>query len=216
MFSNLETSGTATAENGHHPEKRWTNKLEALLGMQVRNHSWNGAKTADFIGTGEHIMADYLADWQRHRALYALIKLGLNETDTGVFEANTRTLIQMVRDRGATPILLTNIAVDYPDHYTTDRNVEIDTFDNVYRSLAIELGVGLVDVNAAAKAEIAGGTWDHRVRADLKTLDDSLDDDQPEPWASDGEPASWYTDIHLNEAGSVLYASEIADYFGGL
>lgn len=196
------------------PEKRWGEKLQASIGRRVVNWGTDGAQTEDFLGRGSHALTPQLSKWRYVYAHAALVMLGLNETGLGtaVFEQDTRELVSRLLGIGTTPILVTNVAVDYPDHYSTNRNVTIDQYDDVYRNLAAELGLHLIDVNAAVKAEIAVGTWDHRIRADGVTFDNSLDATQPEPWASDGDPASWYTNIHLNDAGATLYANQISAY----
>lgn len=216
VTSSMAPGGTATGGNGHHPEKRWTEKVAAATGLHVANWAWNGARTSDFLGRGPHAYTELLSQWWITRPRYALIMLGLNEATEADFELCTRDLVRSMRGRGVVPIFVTNVAVDYVGgHYSWNRNPTIDAFDDVYRLLANELGIGLVDANAAVKSAIALGTWDHRIRADGVTLDSSLDASRPPPYNA-GDPSAWFTDIHLSEAGSILYAEAIAAYVAGL
>ena len=198
----LGDSNTAQSYLSATPADRWA----AMVG--ARNWGRDGAVTADYLGTGPHVASAAVSQWRIDHPATVIACFGLNESTPAELEASTRVLHRWVRGVGARLILLTNVAVDFAGgKYSWDRNPAIEAMADVYRDLALELdGVTLADAFAAFELEIAGGTWDHRIRANQTTFDASLDASQPEPWASDGSPASWWTDIHLNAAGSTVVA----------
>jgi lysophospholipase L1-like esterase len=198
---------------------RWTQKLATASGWRVINHGDNGRKIEDFLGTGAGVLgwsnAELPYGWLNARAKYYICCFGLNDASTkstAEFEADYRLLIAAIQSAGATPVLMTNVAVFYDadlsvSWYKTNRNPTIDAYDDVARALATELSLDLIDVNAAFKADIALGNYDHRIRSD-GTLDDSADG------AHTGSPdfADYRTNIHYNDAGAQIVSDTIDAY----
>lgn len=197
---------------------RWTQKLAADTGWRVLNYGDNGRQAEDYLGQGSGVL-DWSNDqlpgaWLNARAKYYIICFGLNEQAKtyAQFKADVEAICDRVLETGATPLLMTNVSVYYTSDlsaswYSTNRNTEIDAYDDELRDIASERGIGLIDVNAAFKADIALGNYDHRIRSD-GTLDDSADG------ANTGDPAfaNYRTNIHYNDAGATIVSDTISAY----
>lgn len=202
--------GTATTDLY---EDRWTQKLAAATGWRIENLGQDGAQAEDFLGQGAPVQTIPAATvgrwWRAHRCKYYGICFGLNETAKTIpeFRADVQKLRDEVLAFGATPVMMTNVSVFFDADksvawYNTNRNIVIDSYDDVLRGIAAESpDVLLADVNAAFKAEIAGASYDHRARADgtLTDVDDHLH-------VGDPDFANWRTNIHYNEPGCQVVA----------
>src|SRR5690606_37843598 len=105
---------------------------------------------------------------------------------------------------GIAIVLETGIYVDYPRHYTSDRNKSLDPYWEVSRKIAAESGYPLVDYYAVTKQEAAEGNWDIRIRTQAGKqiiLDASQD-------AGKENDPKWFTDIHPNPVGVQIAARE--------
>jgi len=94
-------------------------------------------------------------------------------------------------------ILGDGLYLDFPDHYTKDRNLEQQPFWEQTRAVAQNRKIPLMPLFEASKKETLNGNWDLRIRSQRDktiTLDASKDAEFP------GD-VDWFTDIHPNAAG---------------
>jgi len=201
---------------------RYTQLLATSSGWRILNYGQNGRMTRDYLGTGIGVFdwpnGEIPAAWLAARAKYYLCCFGLNDAAGGgvseaVFKQNTRDLISVIEDAGSIPLLMTNVSVYYTANlgvswYSFDRNPTIDSYDDQYRNLNAEIGVRLIDVNAAFKADIALGNYDHRIRSDGVTFTAVNDSSH----TGDPEWANWHTNIHYNQLGAAIVANTIQTY----
>lgn len=189
------------------PKKRWSYIIGQNLGMSVRNVAIGGATTEDFLQGGQY--GEWR--WREPNAKYYIICFGLNDEkdySTSIFEEKQRELIHQIQThtRGI-PILMTNVWVDYPEHYSYDRNTQkIKPYDDIKRSIASDLGLHLIDVYQRFKDEHDNnGVWDTRIRT-TDVWDDSQDDGKT-------VDSGWFDNIHYNIQGNQIVADEITKYF---
>lgn len=204
-------SNTEISYFGSIPEKRWTYIIGKNLSADVYNFGIGGRSTFDFLPVGGEVGKSRLDKIINFDAKYYIICFGLNDEkyiDTVQFEEYQRELVNQIQtNTNGTPILMTNVWVDYPDHYSYDRNtLKIEPYDNVKRKIAKELGIHLIDVYQRFKYEYeVNGIWDTRIR-NTEVWDDSLDDIY-------GDDVSWFSNIHYNILGNEIVADEITNYF---
>lgn len=194
---------------------RFTQQLETATGWRILNYGQDGAQAEDFLGRGittQKIAPELVVEWwTRSRAKYYVLCFGLNETAKTheEFRSDIRELAQAIVESGGIPILMTNVSVFYNGNlaeswYNTNRNIVIDAYDDDLRTVASEDGIGLIDVNAAFKADIALGNYDHRVRVD--NTFDAINDG-----AHVGDPdfANYRTNIHYNAGGATIVSDTV-------
>jgi len=99
---------------------------------------------------------------------------------------------------GVQIIMETGMYLDYPKHYSSDRNASLNPVWQASRDLAQEKGFPLVDFYEAAKEETAAGNWDLRVRA--RAADGPFVLDASRDAGKENNP-KWFTDIHPNPEG---------------
>lgn len=208
----LGDSNTAISFFGTVPEKRWGSIVSTNLGAKVVNMGVDGRSTFDFIRPDTFDGTDRKAMLIAYQAKYYIICFGLNDEKyitTSQFDTDTRELINVIQTQTTgVPILMTNVKVDYPAHYSSDRNAtKIKPFDDVKRTIATELGLSLIDVYNRFDAEITAGNWDHRIRT-TSIWDASQDADK-----TVGAPDYWWNNIHYNIEGNRIVADEITNYF---
>lgn len=211
--------------NGVNPGNygnRWTQQLEAATGWRVINRGDNGRIAQDYLGTAttrDGVLgwppSKLPAAWLNTRARYYTMDFGGNEPGkrtTAEYRQDLSDLADLVIEQGATPIYLTLPKVHWTGDlatswYNFDRNPTIELYNDVVRELCAERGFYLVDIYKVIEADIDLGNYDHRIRADGETLDDSLDA-LPE---NQGDPgfANWRTNIHWNAYGAGLVATAI-------
>lgn len=195
------------------PSKRWSYKIQEELGVNVRNFGVGGRKTSDFLNSGkiDYPTQDWIGeDWKDEDADYFIISFGLNDIShykPDEFEKYTREMLDIIeKETSGIPILMTNVHVPYPDHYSWNRNERIDLYDDVKREIAEELNIGLIDVNKRFKEEFEeNDVWDTRIRT-------------TEIWGDQEDKgktieSGWFDDIHYNETGNDIVAEEVIKYF---
>jgi lysophospholipase L1-like esterase len=197
-------SNTAIAYFKDVPELRWSSIIAQKLPADVINMGRDGRTTEYFLE------AKKLKELLAHNADYYIIALGLNdvkEISASQFEKDQRRLVQEIQDHtDGEPILMTNVHVDYPDHYSTDRNAkEIKPFDDRKRRIAEDEGLHLIDVYERFKRENEQGNWDTRIRT-TEIWDDSEDKGKT-------ARSKWFNNIHYNVEGNRVVADEVVDYF---
>ena len=197
------------------PDNKWSTKLQNALGVGVVNVGHGGAITPDFLSGGDYESIP--------EADVYVVALGLNDSSASnfpgttlaervvLFKTNTETLIEFLLSRGSKVLLLTAVAVDFPDHYNINKNVTTEMFNQVYRDNAEAWGCTLVDAYSVFLSQIQSGVWDHRIRDNIIP---GLPDTDPTVWGPasplDGNgfggpnDPDWYTNIHYNSAGSVV------------
>jgi len=197
-------SNTAIAYFKDVPELRWSSIIAEKLPADVINMGRDG-RTTEYFLEGKK-----LKELLGHHADYYIIALGLNDAkhiSTAQFEKEQRRLVQEIREHtDGVPILMTNVHVDYPDHYSTDRNKkEIKPYDDRKRAIARDEGLHLIDVYERFRRENAKGNWDTRIRT-TEIWDDSRDKGKT-------AASKWFNNIHYNVEGNRIVADEIVDYF---
>lgn len=166
-------------------------------------------KVSNFADNGEFI-ARYLlrGAYEKHRQSVpgldvAIIRFGTNDIkrmDTAEYRGQMEKFIKLLKKDfpGIQIVLETGMYVDYPAHYTSDRNKKLNPAWQVSRDLAVKDGHPLVDYYETVKAEAAAGNWDVRVRAKNKGGGFILDASQD---AGKENNSKWFTDIHPNPEG---------------
>lgn len=106
-------------------------------------------------------------------------------------------------------ILETGIYVDYPAHYSFDRNQVLNPYWEVSRKIAREEGFPLVEYYEASKQETEAGNWDLRIRNIRRKgpPEQRFVLDASEDAGKEGN-AQWFTDIHPNLEGIRIAARE--------
>lgn len=212
----LGDSNTAISYFSNNQEDRWSHIIGTELNMSVKNLGLDGRRTSDYLLSGQSVadsekyyFGEY--EWRKFTAKYYVICFGLNDVsyyDTSTFEAYTRELIEVIRtEKQGIPILLTNVWLDYPDHYSRDRNTtSIKPYDDIKRNIANDLGIHLIDIYERFKNEYQqNGIWDTRIRT-TEIWDDSQDEGKT-------VESGWYDNIHYNVLGNQIVADEITSYF---
>lgn len=154
------TAATYGAERA--PQAGWGQKLQAWTadGWEVRNHAVGGRSTRSFIDEGR--LDAIAADLQAGDVL--LIQFGHNDakredatryTDPATeYPQFLRRYVEVAREHGATPILLTPVARYYYDFRSL-----VDThgrYTLAMQDLATREDVALIDLNAATSDWIRG------------------------------------------------------------
>jgi lysophospholipase L1-like esterase len=206
-------SNTAITYFSNVPHLRWSYLVQQQLSIPVINIGKDGRSAADFLagkqGTTKEELYIGESSWRDNNYRWAIICFGLNDVEYyNVIDFNTytRELITGIKALGREPILMTNVWVDYPEHYSWNRNIEIDAYDDVKRNLATELDLHLIDVNARFRQEYQdNGIWDTRIRSG-KIWDNSQDEGKT-------VESRWFNNIHYNITGNAIVADEIVKYF---
>lgn len=174
-------------------------------------------KVSNFADNGEFI-ARYLlrGAYEKHRESVsgidiAIIRFGTNDIkrmDMPEYRSHMEKFIELLKkDFPEIQIILeTGMYVDYPIHYSKDRNKTLNPTWQVSRDIAAQDGYPLVEYYEAVKAEAAAGNWDVRVRARPNSrgpfvLDASQD-------AGKENDPRWFTDIHPNPEGVQIAVRE--------
>ncbi|MGL4609347.1 MAG: SGNH/GDSL hydrolase family protein [Trueperaceae bacterium] len=202
------------------PQKKdYASLVAKNLGAKTYNYGEGGQTTRVYLGS------DRMKQWKAGKYAYYVITFGLNDAryiTTEQFKKDTLELLNQVKSIGAVPILATNVHVDHKGgHYEWDYNVTIKKYDDVYRAVAKETGVALIDVNAVFKgmndAYNAGDRstvtldgvsyqlWDTRIRNTSPVVLDNRQDS--------GKGMNWYNNIHYNAYGSKVVADQITKHF---
>lgn len=208
----LGDSNTSISYFGTVPEKRWGSIISTNLDAKVINMGRDGRSTFDFIRPDTFDDTDRKSMLIAYNPRYYIICFGLNDQKyitTSQFDTDTRELINVIQTQTqAIPILMTNVKVDYPTHYSNDRNTsKIKPFDDVKRAIAAELGLHLIDVYNRFGTEIAAGNWDHRIRTT------SIWDASEDSGKTVGSPDYWWDNIHYNIEGNRIVGEEVTNYF---
>lgn len=147
--------GDSTAANklfSAFPERGWGQEVPAFFSEYVRvmNHAMNGRSTKSFIDEGRLDKA--LACMQNGD--YVIIQFGHNDQKTDSperfasiedYQRNLRKMIQEVRQKGATPILLTSIYRRYFDEGKIRPNAH-QGYPKAMKDVALELNVHCIDM----------------------------------------------------------------------
>lgn len=139
----------------------------------------------------------------------AIIRFGTNDQKRmkpPEYKEHLRKLVAVLKEDfpGVQIILETGIYVDYPKHYSSDRNKILNPYWQISRDLAKEDGYPLVEYYERVKQETAAGNWDVRTRA-RKTEEMIMDNTQDA--GHENDPV-WFTNIHPNAEGVRLAADE--------
>lgn len=186
----------------------------------TKAYSGQTIKVSNFADNGEFV-ARYLlrGTYEKHRESIsgidiAIIRFGTNDIkrmDVSEYRAQLEKFMELLKNDfpGIQIILETGMYVDYPAHYTSDRNKKLNPAWQVSRDIAARDTYPLVDYYETVKAETAAGNWDVRVRAKRKDkpaaeqfiLDASQD-------AGKENDPKWFTDIHPNPKGVQMAVRE--------
>ncbi len=194
-------------ESKHHTQ------LQSELSKTYPNQA---IEISNFADNGEYI-ARYLlrGAYERHRVSQpgidlAIIRFGTNDQKHATPEEYRNQLDRFVEllesdFPGIQIILETGTYVDFPAHYSFDRNVRLRPYWQAARDLAEEKNYPLVEYYEAVKRETANGNWDVRVRKREGNEAFVLDGSQDAGKENDPE---WFTDIHPNPEGVRLAVVE--------
>jgi len=178
---------------------RWTEIVEARTGVDVENLGQDGASTRDFLPGGQY------DDWQAGDVV--IIAFGLNDEDMlspEEFAADTEALVALVEIHGATPVLMTGVYLDWPDHYVGNVSDANDRWEP-YWAVYTESDVNFIDAHSALKLAAGVGDWDIRIR---NFASEGLGKYDPDVWddSLDGEFGDgtrlWWKSVHYNARGS--------------
>ena len=173
-------------------------------------------EVVNLADNGEYIARYFLRGaYERQRRTLqgmdiAIIRFGTNDQkfmDSQEYRRHLEKLIETLQTDfpGVRIVLETGIYLDYPLHYSFDRNAVLNPFWQVSRDIAEETAFPLVDYYEAVKRETKVGNWDVRVRKnegnDVFVLDASQD-------AGRENDPSWFTDVHPNPEGVRLAVRE--------
>jgi hypothetical protein len=203
-------------------KKDYANLVGQALEVRTRNYGEGGQTTRVYLG------AERMRQWKAGNYAYYVITFGLNDAgrvSTAQFKRDTLELIAQVESIGAVPILVSNVHVDNKGgHYPWDYNVQITSYDNMYREIARETGVAFIDVNQVFKTMNAaynagdrstislGGAdyqlWDTRIRNTPRGAPLVLTNAQ-----DNGKDAMWFLNIHYNAYGSRIVGDQIVQFF---
>lgn len=200
-----------TAISYLQPDKRWDSIITKELSANVVNLGKDGVTTSYFLS---EVMRDKIIS---SNADYYIICLGINDKAQGTneaFEANQRNLLKFIQENTkGKPILMTNVNVDYPKHYSYDRNQSaIKPLDETKRKIAAELKLPLIDVYKRFEEENKKGNWDTRIRS-VTVLDNSQDAGKTLDTMNPDTKEKWFDNIHYNAEGNRIVAEEIVKYF---
>ena len=205
------------------PQKKdYASLVAQTLKTRTRNYGEGGQTTRVYLGS------ERMKQWKAGAFAYYMITFGLNDAryvTPEQFKQDTLELIAEVRSIGAIPILVTNVHVDNKGgHYPWDYNTTIKTYDDMYRAVARENDVKLIDVNLVFKrmndAYNAGDRstvtlngvnyqlWDTRIRNTPRGAPLVLDNSQ-----DSGKDAIWFLNIHYNAYGAKIVGDQITKYF---
>ena len=196
-------SNTAISYFERTPQRRWSNIVAVELGWTVVNLGRDGRTAEWFLETNQlKAVADY-------NAQYYLICLGLNDCkyySAEQFEQKIKTLVGLLTaNTSGQVILMTNVAVDYPDHHSFDRNTCTTEYDNALRRTAAALNLPLIDIYYRFERENTAGNWDTRIRT-TNVWDASQDSGQT-------VESGWFDDVHYNVTGNAIVAEEVIKFF---
>lgn len=174
--------------------------------IEVFNHADNGEFLARYLLRGTY---------ERHRTAMtgidvAIIRFGINDqkrVDAPEFRRQLERFATLLKEDfpGVRVLIETGAYVDYPAHYSFDRNRFLNPFWAVARLVSEEIGYPLIDLYAATLAEAKAGNWDIRVRK-KETGKDFVIDASQDP-GQENNP-DWFTDIHPNPEGVRLAVRE--------
>src|SRR5690606_19307330 len=211
-----------TAVNYLPENEKWSSLLSDSLGLPVFNKGVGGS------AINHALEPSYMQTWKSLNAEYVIMYYGLNNGGDPQFENYQRQLINEVLSTGATPILMTNLKVDYQGgHYSWNRNNDILENDNIKRALANELDIHIIDIYYVFEDSINNGNWDHRIRnknncpnndnfsphANHNVQQNILNNSQDTYPNHISMGAVWFTNIHYNFNGCKIVAKEITKYF---
>lgn len=165
---------------------------------EVHNWADNGEFIARFLITGKY---------EAFRAKAAgvdvfIVRFGTNDakrTTPVEFGEHLRKLLDLLRQDfpDARFVLEDGLYLDYPSHYTRDRNKEQQPYWAQTRLVAHERNLPFSSLFDLSEKTTKAGLWDLRIRSQRNkviTFDDSKD-------AEHAGDIEWFTDIHPNPAG---------------
>lgn len=174
--------------------------------IEVINYADNGEFIARYLVNG---------GYERHRKEgmegidIAIIRFGANDQKRfklPEYQELLRKFVALLESDfpGIRIIMETGMYLDYPAHYSSDRNKVLGPYWNAARVIAEERGWPLADVYGAAEAATKEGNWDLRIRSSRppkgKWVFDSSEDE--------GKDIKWFTDIHPNPQGVKVTVAE--------
>ena len=188
----------------------------AKQGVTTVNSAVGGAKTKDFLIGGKYYSHLPNKGWDKKGDIY-VICFGLNDAPAKVqdfyqtsesvlnkFRKETWSLVKLImRFRPDAQInLMTNVPVNFgQEDFQYSREEIIDGYDNVYRDLAENPRVGLLDINYYLKWKIIDGfDNDFRIRRSAERILNAEKDNSIE--ALSMTVKLWRTNIHYNTVGS--------------
>lgn len=175
---------------------------------EVLNWADNGLFIAKYLITGQYdrVRADV------DGVDLFIIRFGTNDAKRmppKEFGAHLRKLLDLLQTDypDAKFLLEDGIYLDFPVHYTFDRNKKQAPYWDQTRQIAAERGIAMSNLFAESERVTREGQWDLRIRRQDNrkiTLDNSKD-------AEHAGDVGWFTDIHPNPTGvRVAVAAEMA------
>jgi lysophospholipase L1-like esterase len=194
------TADTYVANNNSFCEKLETMLSRALgKNINVINKGDNGDKSTDLITTMYQVTDQ--------KPNYVIIATGANDQGYEVlitdYRNNLITMINTFRAAGISVLLMNMPHVDYPTHYSSDRNAAFAPYMQVLSDLSTQYDIPYIDYHSRFASEIANGNWDLFMHYDGTAGYEARD---PRT-----EYVGFYENIHPNIYGLDIIAEEIAD-----
>lgn len=200
-------STVANCPTQEFPMSGWGAKLAPLTytWAAVHNFAKGGASTESFreeglwgsllaeAGVGDLVLLQFGHNDQKKQHLAAR---------TG-YAGNLRTMVEEVRDRGATPVLCTSVERrHFLDEPSSDAVLAetLEDYPEVVREIALELGVQLIDLNTWTRCLYAG-----LGRGGSMSLFCHFAPGEHAYW-----PGGLADNTHFSQKGATLVAGEVA------
>lgn len=204
------SSATTYLPDGSKHHHQLKHKLESQYpgqSVEVFNLADNGEFMARYLLRSRY--TKHLSQLRGKNLDLVILRFGINDSkrfSVEEFSEQLRRFIQLLRNDfpGVRIILETGFYLDYPKHYSFDRNRALNPYWDATRALAQELELPLSDVYVASEKATAAGDWDIRIRS----LDEKKYPKKPTRFywettldAEYGHEPRWFSDVHPNPHG---------------
>lgn len=209
--SSVRTSYLPDEEQHHSVLQAHLREAYPQQEIEVSNWADNGESIPRYLLRGTY---------ERHRSQakgmdVAIIRFGTNDQkvlSAAEYEAQLAKLIELLQKDfpGVQIVLETGIYVDYPAHYSFDRNKTLNPYWQASRNLSAGQGFPLVEYYEASREQTEAGNWDQRIRnirKKGKKGNARFVYDASEDAGKENDP-KWFTDIHPNLNGVTIAVRE--------
>lgn len=209
LFGGSSSATTYLADADKHQSVLQRELIAAYPGqaIEVFNFADNGEFIGRYLTTGTY--EKHRESMQGKGLDLAILRFGINDSKrfkTDEFAEQLKTFIKTLSADfpGVAVIIENGFYIDYPAHYSSDRNKALNPYWAVSKAVAEQLQLPFSDLYAFSEKETKAGNWDLRIRSQSTTaypkkkerflFDASLD-------AEYGHDPKWFTDVHPNPNG---------------